>query len=158
MLAQQISSASHAGEDQSSSGVFATRQAHWMNALVGLVGAANTLTNIYLQEERADPKACIDSDHHKAVVSLFEQVERAAAMGLTVAGAAQLAATGQASVQLWSVINDQFSASTLSDLLAANDRLRPGDVVYKAETIFRHTLTAADFGPASAPVVIGGAA
>lgn len=157
MLAQQISAPAQTGEDQSSPDVFAARSAHWMNVLIGLTGAANTLIATYLREELADVNACVDADHHKAIAALSAQVERAKALGLTLAGAAQLAATGQATVELWSVINEQFSACSLSDLIAANDWLRPGDVVYKAETIHRHTLTEADFNAAAAPAVIGGA-
>ncbi|WP_312547605.1 hypothetical protein [Massilia sp.] len=158
MLAQQIQTPAQTGEDQASPDVFAARSAHWLNVLLGLVGSANTLITVYMKEELADVKACVDEDHHKAITSLANQVERAKALGLTLAGAAQLAATGQANLELWSVINDQFSAGSLSDLISANDWLRPGDVVYKAETIYRHTLTEADFNAAAAPAVIGGAA
>ncbi|GEM_PF-2264373 len=158
MLAQQIQMPAQSGEDQASPDVFAARSSHWMSVLLGLVGSANTLITTYLQEELADVKACIDEDHHQAIAGLAKQVERAKALGLTLAGAAQLAATGQANVELWSVINDQFSAGSLSDLIAQNDWLRPGDAVYRAETIYRHTLTEADFNAAAAPAVIGGAA
>jgi hypothetical protein len=144
MLTQEKSSASHVGEDQSSHAVFAAREAHWKNVLVGLFGAANTLATTYLQD--------------KSVIDLFNQLARAKALGLSLAGAMKLRIEGQAEVELWSVINEQFATCSLSDLIAANDWLRPGDVVYKAVTIERHTLTEADFAPAAAPAVIGGAA
>lgn len=160
MLAQQILPAAHAGEDQSSpdaaSAVFAPRTAHWANILANLLGAAKTFANTYLQEERNDTKACFDADHHKAVVELFTQIENADALGLSLAGALQLAADGQASVQLWYAKSDRFTASTMLGLVAANDWLRPGDVVYQAQTIERHTLTEADI-KAARPIVIGGA-
>lgn len=158
MLAQQIQAAAQSGEEQSSPDVFAARSSHWMNVLLGLAGAANTLVTTYMQEELEDVKACVDEDHHKAIAGLAKQVERAKALGLTLAGAAQLAAIGQTKVDLWSVIVEPFSASSLSDLITQNDWLRPGDVVYKAETIHRRTLTEADFNAAAAPAVIGGAA
>lgn len=158
MLAQQVQAPAHAGEDQSSRGVFATREAHWMSVLVGLFGAARTMAMTYLQEEQRDVRACIDSDHHQAVRALFDQITRGEALGLSFAGAAQLASTGQAEVGLWSVINEKFSTCSLRDLIAANDWLRAGDVVYKAATIHRHTLTEADFSTAAAPAGIGGEA
>jgi hypothetical protein len=158
MLAQEKSSASHVGEDQSSHAVFAAREAHWKNVLVGLFGAANTLATTYLQEERDSALACIDADHHKSVIDLFNQLARAKALGLSLTGAMKLRIEGQAEVELWSVVNEQFATCSLSDLIAANDWLRPGDVVYKAVTIERHTLTEADFAAATAPAVIGGAA
>ena len=158
MLAQQNQLASHAGEDQSSPDVFAARDAHWKNVLVGLFGAANTLASTYLQDERDNALECIDADHHEAVVNLFNQVARAKALGLSVAGAAQLATAGQVKVDIWSVIVEPFTASTLDNLIGQNDWLRPGDVVYRAETVHRHTLTEADFTVAAAPAEIGGAA
>ena len=151
-------SASHAGEDQASPDVFAARDAHWKNVLVGLFGAANTLAFAYLQEQRDSAQACIDGDHHAAVTNLFSQVARAKALGLSVVGSEQLATDGQVKVDIWSVIIEPFSASTLAELIDQNDWLRPGDVVYQAETVRRHTLTEADFSAAAAPAVIGGEA
>jgi hypothetical protein len=156
MLSEKITSASHAGEDQSSPDVFAARDAHWKNVLVGLFGAANTLAFIYLQGQRDSAQACVDADHHKAVVNLFNQVARAKALGLSAAGASQLATAGQVKVDIWSVIVEPFSASTLADLIDQNDWLRPGDVVYRAETVHRHTLTEADFPAAAVRAKIGG--
>lgn len=158
MLAQSNLPAAHAGEDQSSRAVFATREAYWMSVLVGLFGAVRTLANNYLQQELKDPKACVDSDHHRAVADVFHQISRGEALGLSFAGATQLAITGQADVELWAVNNEGFSTCSLSDLIAENDWLRPGDVVYKAETIRRHNLIEADFNTAAAPAVIGGEA
>jgi len=156
MLSEKITPASHGGEDQSSPDVFAARDAHWKNVLVGLFGAANTLAFVYLQEERDSAQACIDADHHGAVVNLFNQVARAKALGLSAAGASHLATAGQVKVDIWSVIVEPFTASTLDSLISQNDRLRPGDVVYRAETVHRHTLTEADFTAASVPAEIGG--
>ena len=153
MLAQQNKLASHAGEDQSSSDVFAARDAHWKNVLVGLFGAANTLAFIYLQEQRDSAQACIDGDHHSAVTNLFSQVARAKALGLSVVGAAELATARQVKVDIWSVIVEPFTASTLEGLIDLNDWLRPGDVVYRAETVHRHTLTEADFTAAGVTTV-----
>lgn len=158
MLADKNAPASHAGEDQSSPDVFATREAHWKNVLVGLFGAANALANTYLKDERDNALECIDADHHKAVINLFNHLARANALGLGLAGAAQLAVTGQVKVDIWSVIIEPFSAASLEDLIAHNDWLRPGDVVYRAETVHRHKLTEADFTAAAAPAEIGGEA
>lgn len=156
MLADKNAPASHAGEDQSSPDVFATRETHWKCVLAGLLNAARTLGNTYLQDERESVRECIDADHHKAVIDLFAQIKRAEALGLSVAGAAQLAATGHAKVDLWSANVAPFSACSLSDLICQNDWLRPGDFVYKAETVFQHLLTEADFTAAAAPTAIGG--
>lgn len=158
MLAEKNPPASHAGEDQSSPDVFAARDAHWKAVLVGLFGAANTLASTYLQDERDSALACVDPDHHKAVINLFNQVARANALGLSTTGAAQLAAAGQVKVDIWSVLVEPFCAGSLSELIEQNEWLRPGDVVYKAETVYRHPLTEADFKAAAAPAEIGGAA
>lgn len=158
MLAQQIQTPAQTGEDQASRSTFAPRAAHWAAAFSHLLQSAKTLANTYLKEERADASICIDEDHHKAVRDLFEQIENADALGLSLAGALQLAATGQAAAPLWYAQSDRFAASSLQGLIAANDWLRPGDVVYHAHTIQRHKLTDADFNAAAAPAVIGGAA
>lgn len=158
MLAEKEKAPAQTGEEQSSHALFATCDAHWKMVLLGLLNAARTLGKTYLQEERDDVRACIDADHHAAVRDLFAQVKRAEALGLSVVGATELAATGRAEVELWSVVNEEFSACSLRDLIAANDWLRPGDAVFKAETVLRHTLTEADFKAAAAPAEIGGAA
>jgi len=158
MLAQQIQAPAQSGEEQSSHAVFAPRDAYWKLVLLGLLNAARTLGNTYLQEERDDVLVCVDADHHAAVRDLFAQVKRAEALGLSVVGATQLAAAGMSAVDLWSVLIEPFTATSLEDLIHQNDWLRPGDVVYKADTIYRHTLTEADFKAAAAPAEIGGSA
>ena len=158
MLADKNAVASHVGEDQSSPGVFATRDAHWKCVALGLLSAARTLGNAYLQEERDDASLCVSPEHHAAVVNLFTAVKRAEALGLSIAGAAQLSATGQVKVDIWSANIAPFSACTLSDLVAQCDWLRPGDFVYKAETVYQHKLTEADFAAAAPPAEIGGEA
>lgn len=156
MLAQQTTPAAQAGEEQSSHAVFATRDAHWKLVLLGLLCAARTMANGYLQEERDDVRACVDADHHAAVRDLFAQVKRAEALGLTLVGANQLAAAGMSAVDLWSVNIEPFTADSLSNLIHLNDWLRVGDVVFKADTIYRHTLTEADFKAAADQGEIGG--
>ena len=156
MLAQQNPPRSHAGEEQSSPDVFAPRNAHWANAAVGLVSAVNSVSG-YLQALRDDPSLCIDAVHHRAVVELFTAAERAASAGLTLAGTLQLALGVATSAQYWSVINDRFSAGTLTDVIKNNDWLRVGDYVYQAKTIHRHKLTPEDFAAAGV-AVIGSAA
>jgi len=158
MLAQSNLPASHAGEDQSSHAVFAAREAYWKSVLAGLFGAAKTLATKYLQEELNDPKACVDADHHRAVADLFNQISRGEALGLSLAGALQLKIEGKADVQLWSANFAPFSACSLSDLVDQCDWLRPGDVVYKAETVVQHKLTEADFTDAAAKAEMGGEA
>lgn len=158
MLAQQITPAAQTGEEQTSHAVFATRDAHWKMALLGLLNAARTLGNAYLQEERDDARACVDADHHAAVRDLFAQVKRAEALGLTWVGADQLAAAGMSAVDLWSIRIEPFTATSLSQLIAQNPHLKVGDVAYKADTIYRRVLTEADLKAAAAPAEIGGAA
>lgn len=148
MLAQPISPAAQPGEDHSSHAVFAAREAHWKMALIGLLGAARTLATTYLKTQRDDASACIDADHHLAVVDLFAQIAHADALGLSLAGADQLAASGMSAVDLWSIFICPFTATSLERLIAQNEHLRVGDVVYKADTIYRHTLTEADFAVA----------
>lgn len=155
MLAQSNLPASHAGEDQTSHAVFAARDSHLKSLLIGLFGAAKTLANNYLQDERDNVLECIDADHHRAIVNLFDQVKLGEALGLSLAGAMQLRVEGQTEVQLWSAVNEQFTACSLKALIAANSTLRPGAVVYKAPTIERHVLTEADFTPAAAHAEIG---
>ncbi len=160
MLAQQITPAAQTGEDQSSLGampdVFAARDAHWKLAAIGLLSAARTLCNTYLKDERDDAAVCIDADHHSAVRDLFARIKQAEDVGLSIVGAAQLSAAGMSAVDLWSVLIEPFTATSLEDLLHQNDWLRPGDVVYKADTIYRHTLTEADFKAAATQCEIGG--
>jgi len=147
MLAQPISPAAQTGEDQSSHAVFAPREAHQKLAFIGLLGAARTVAT-YLQKLHDEPTRCVDADHYRAVAGLFEQIKRAEALGLTWVGADQLAAAGTSAVDLWSVLIEPFTATSLEDLVQQNDWLRPGDVVYKAGTIYRHTLTETDFAVA----------
>lgn len=162
MLAQQITPPAQTGEEQSSRGavpaIFAARDTHWKLLAINLLSAARVLCNGYLKEERDDVSVCIDADHHSAVRDLFAQVKRAEDLGFSVVGAAQLAASGMSAVDLWSVLIEPFTATSLEDLIHQNDWLRPGDVVYKADTIYRHALTEADFKAAAAPAEIGGAA
>lgn len=162
MLAQPISPAAQTGEEQSSIGampdVFAARDAHWKLAAIGLLSAARTLCNTYLKDERDDEAVCIDADHHGAVRDLFARIKQAEDVGLSIVGAAQLAAAGHVKVDLWSALVTPFSASTLADLIEQCDWLRPGDAVFRAETLHRHTLTEADFKAADAQGEIGGAA
>jgi len=162
MLAQPISPAAHTGADQASAGaapdVFAARDAHWKLAAIGLLSAARTLCNSYLKEEREDVTVCIDADHHAAVRDLFARIKHAEDLGLSIVGAAQLAIAGHVKVDLWSALVTPFSASTLTDLIEQCDWLRPGDAVFRAETLHRHTLTEADFKAANAHGEIGGAA
>lgn len=158
MLAQQIQTPAQTGEEQASPSIFAPRTAHFATAFSHLLQSAKTLANTYLKDERADASTCIDADHHKAVCDLFEQIENADALGLSLAGALQLVATGQAAAPLWYAQSDRFAARSLQGLIAANDWLRPGDVVYQAHTIQRHKLTDADFNAVAAPAEIGGAA
>ena len=150
MLAQPISPAAQTGEDQSSHALFASRDAHFKLVLIGLLGAARTMST-YLKAQRDDAAACIDADHHRAVVDLFDQVKRAEAMGLSLVGAHQLAASGMSAVDLWSIFICPFTATSLERLIAQNEHLRVGDVVYKADTIYRHTLTKTDLIAAGRP-------
>lgn len=150
MLAQPISPAAQTGEDQSSHAVFASREAHQKLAFIGLLGAARTVAT-YLKKQYDEPASCIDVDHYLAVDGLFEQIKRAEALGMTWVGADQLAAAGMSSVDMWSVLIEPFTATSLEDLVRQNDRLRPGDVVYKADTIYRHTLTKTDLIAAGRP-------
>jgi len=158
MLAEKEKAPAQTGDGESSHAVFATRDAHWKLALLGLLNAARTMANGYLQEERDDAAVCIDADHHAAVRDLFAQVKHAEALGLSVVGATQLAAAGMSAVDLWSIRIEPFTATSLSQLIAQNPHLQVGDVAYKADTIFRHVLTEADFKAAKAQAQIGGAA
>jgi hypothetical protein len=155
MLAQQNQSPSHGAEDQSSPDVFAPRITHWANTLVGLLGAARTVAENYLQAERADPKACVDLDHYKAVCGLFDAIEQAGMLGLTLNGALQLAGDSAVPLQLWFANTDRFSAASKRAVIAANAWLKPGDVVYQAQTILRHTVTEEDLAAARAPLIGG---
>lgn len=150
MLAQQTKSAAHADEAQASN-AFAARDAHWMNLAVQLLLAAKTLANDYLQEERDDILACVDARHHEAVRNLFAAIKAADSAGLSDACAALVAANAPAPLQLWSVTNDEFIAGSLSDLVKANDWLRPGDYVYTAQAGGRYKLTEADCAQAAPP-------
>lgn len=155
MLAQQNLPAAHAGEDRSSPDLFAPRTVHWANTLVGLLGAAKTVANTYLQQERADPAACIDADHHRAIVDLFAAIGQADALGLSLTGALQLVEGSAVPAQLWFAKGDRFSAPSVRSLIEANSWLRPGDVVYKAQTIVRHQLTEKDFETADLAAIGG---
>ena len=150
MLAQQTTLASHAGEAQASN-LIDPRSAHWENLAVELLLAAKTLANEHLQGQCDDIRACASASHHQAVRNLFAAIKNADSAGLSDACAALAASAGAEPLQLWSVTNDDFSAGSLSDLIKASDWLRPGDVVYQAQTTGRYTLTEADF-VAAAPV------
>jgi hypothetical protein len=151
MLAQEISAASHAREDQSSPDVFAPRNAHWANAAIGLLSAAKVLTN------EKDVTDLSHAELHQAVLSLSAAVARAEQVGLTLNGALQIATGTAPRAQFWSVINDRFSSGSICGLIRNNDWLRPGDYVYQAQTIVRHKLTDSDFVAAGVPVDDGAA-
>lgn len=72
------------------------------------------------------------------------------------AGEDQSSATARMLAVTYSVNQPEPEADSLNDLMAENDWLRVGDVVYVTETR-RHTLTDADLSTA-ARAVIGGAA
>jgi hypothetical protein len=148
MLSEKITPAAHVGEDQSSR-QFEARAAHWSNLAVQLLGAAKTLANDYLQEERDDISACVSPEHHKAVRALFGAINGADHAGLSYA-CAVLAAMDIGRGVFWSVTGQEFGASSLPDLIRENDWLRPGDIVYQAQAVGRQKLTAADFAQAVA--------
>ena len=142
MLSENFASASHAGEDQSSPDVFAPRKAHWANAAIGLLSAAKTITGI---------KDITDTPYdelRELVRGLAAAVSRAEEAGMTLTGTLQLATGVITAAQYWSVINDRFSAGSLTDLIKANEWLRVDDYVYQAKTIHRHKLTKEDFAAA----------
>lgn len=148
MLAQQTMPASHAGEDQASAQL-AARADHWENLAAQLLIAAKVMAHEYLQEECDDVRACVDSAHHQAVRNFCEAVKNADRAGLSDACAVLVALVATKPQQLWSV-DDEFTAGTLSDLIKANDWLRPGDYVYTAQTTGRYKLTEADVAAAVA--------
>jgi hypothetical protein len=148
MLAQTKAPAAHAGFSTAPD-VFGARSAHWLTVASGLLSAAHALADEYLQDERDDIRACLDAKHHQAIRSLFEAIKNADRAGLADACADLQTLSLTAPVEFWSVINDKFTACSLSDLIRENDWLRPGDVVYQASIIRRHTITEAEYKEAA---------
>jgi hypothetical protein len=71
MLAEKLTPAAHAGEDQASAAVSA------------LILAAKTLAYDHLQKQRDDIRACDSAQHHQSVRALFAAIDRADATGLS---------------------------------------------------------------------------
>jgi hypothetical protein len=148
MVSQQTWPAAHAGFATAPE-VFAARSTHWVTVAAGLLIAAHALADGYLQEERDDIRACVDVKHHQAIRNLFEAIKSADRAGLADACADLQTLSLAAPVEFWSVINDKFTACSLSDLIRENDWLRPGDVVYQSTVVRRHALTTEDFAVAA---------
>lgn len=177
MLAEKTQPASHAGEDQSSPG-FAARSSHWDKAQSGieaervaapsgevvtsyrapwlevsvkLLQVATAYAAKYLREERDDVRACIDTEHHTAVRSLFDAIKQAEAVDLAGTGPLKNAAfVGEPAHRAQSPRADH-DAATLSNLVHANDLLAAGDMEFSAGG---RTITFADLITADDIVLI----
>jgi hypothetical protein len=143
MITANPTPAAHVGEDQSSRQMEA-RAAHWSNLAVQLLLAAKTYADDYLQDENDDASLCIDAEHHARVCALVSAVKDVDLAGLSDA-CVVLAAMDVGRGVFWSVTGQEYSATSLSDLIRENDWLRPGDVVYQAQAVGRHVLTEADY-------------
>jgi hypothetical protein len=148
MLAQTKAPAAHAGF-ATAPDVFAARSAHWLTVAAGLLITAEAFADEYLQAQRDDVRLCQDAKHHQAIIDLCTAIKSGNRAGLKDACVDLQNISLTAPVEFWSVINDKFVACSLVDLIRENDWLRPGDVVYQASIIRRHTITEAECNEAA---------
>lgn len=149
MITANPNTPAHAGEDQASA-LEDPRAAHWTSLAVQLLLAAKTLANDYLQEECDDASVCVDAGHHQAIQNLFAAIKGADSAGLSDACAALVLVVGAEPAQLWTVTGNEYHRCSLPSILANNDWLRPGDVIWEVQARpQRRVLTEADFAAAA---------
>jgi hypothetical protein len=149
MITANPNPAAHAGEAQASN-LVDPREPHWATLAVQLMQAARALADEYLQQQRDDIRVCASAAHHQAVRNLFDAIKGADRAGLEKACAEILVSATSDPIELWTVTGNQYRRCQLPAILAENDWLRPGDVIWTVQSApQRHVLTEADFARAA---------